>query len=287
MLPRHDEERGTRRMTERLGATSVEIVRDVERGHLRHVLFDFDGTLSLIRDGWQDEIVPLMVEVLEATGTRETRTELEACVTDFVDRLTGKQTIYQMLRLVDEIRKRGGTPSDAAEYKAEYYRRLQPRIDARIARLRAATVTREELLVDGSLGMLDGLRKRGVSLYLASGTDERYVHEEVGALGLTGYFDGGIFGAVAEYKTFSKALVIRRIIETHRLRGPALLVVGDGFVEIENGREVGAITLGVYTEEHNHYHLNADKRERLLNAGADLLAPDFRDHEALLGYLFP
>ncbi|MBN1919014.1 MAG: HAD family hydrolase [Verrucomicrobia bacterium] len=274
-------------MTERLGATSIEIVRTVERGHIRHVLFDFDGTLSLIRDGWQDEIVPLMVEVLEATGTRETRAELESCVTSFVDQLTGKQTIYQMLHLVEEIKKRGGVPGDPFEYKAEYYRRLQPRIAARLGQLREHTSAREELLVPGSLGMLDGLRARGVSLYLASGTDERYVHDEASALGLTEYFDGGIFGAVAEYKTFSKALVIKRITEEHALRGPALLVVGDGSVEIENGREVGAITLGVYTEEHNRYHLNADKRSRLLNAGADLLGPDFRDHETLLGYLFP
>lgn len=274
-------------MIRRLGNTSVEIVREVERGQIRHVLFDFDGTLSLIRDGWQDEIVPLMVEVLEATGTDETREELEACVTDFVDRLTGKQTIYQMIRLVEEVKKRGGTPGDPLEYKAEYYRRLRPRIDARIEALRTGAVARENLLVPGSLGLLDGLRARGVSLYLASGTDEQYVHAEAAVLGLTEYFDGGIFGAVAEYKTFSKALVIERIVEAHGLHGPALLVVGDGFVEIENGRGVGAITLGVYTEEHNRYHMNADKRSRLLKAGADLLAPDLRDHEALLGYLFP
>ena len=35
----------------------------------RHVLFDFDGTLSLIREGWPEVMVPMMVEVLQATGT--------------------------------------------------------------------------------------------------------------------------------------------------------------------------------------------------------------------------
>ncbi|HET6494621.1 MAG TPA: HAD family hydrolase [Thermoleophilia bacterium] len=274
-------------MIQRLGETSIEIVRGVERGHIRHVLFDFDGTLSLIRDGWQDEMVPLMVEVLEATGTDETRADLEAHVAGIVDRLTGKQTIYQMIQLAEEVRKRGGTPRDPVEYKAEYYRRLQPRIDERIAQLRGAAVTREHLLVSGSLELLDGLRARGMRLYLASGTDEQYVHDEAAVLGVTDYFDGGLFGAVSEYQTFSKARVIKRILDEHNLHGPALLVVGDGFVEIENGRDVGAITLGVYTEEHNRYHMNADKRGRLLVAGADVLAPDFRDHEALLGYLFP
>jgi len=267
--------------------TAVEVIREVERGHIRHVLFDFDGTLSLIRDGWQDVMVPLMVEVLEATGTAESREELERCVIEYVDRLTGKQTIYQMIRLAEEVTTRGGTPLDALDYKAEYYRRLQPIVDGRVEELRRGAVSREDLLLPGSLGMLEGVRERGASLYLASGTDEQYVHDEAAVLGVTDYFDGGIFGAVKEYKTFSKALVIRRIFEQQHLHGPSLLVVGDGFVEIENGRDVGAITLGVYSEEHNRYHMNADKRRRLLDAGADLLAPDFRDHAALLGYLFP
>jgi phosphoglycolate phosphatase len=274
-------------MGERLANTHVEIVRQVERGSVRHVLLDFDGTISLIRDGWQDVMVPLMVEVLAATGTDEPREALERLVIAYVDRLTGKQTIYQMLRLADEVRKRGGTPLDALDYKAEYYRRLQPRVDERIAQLRAGALRREDLLVAGSLGMLDGLCARGARLYLTSGTDEECVQAEAAALGLTAYFNGGVFGAVKDYRTFSKALVIRRIIEEQGLHGPALLVVGDGFVEIENGRDVGAITLGVYSEEHNAYHMNADKRQRLLDAGADLLAPDFRDHDALLEYLFP
>jgi phosphoglycolate phosphatase-like HAD superfamily hydrolase len=271
----------------KIANTQVEIIREVERGHSRHVLFDFDGTLSLIRDGWQDVMVPLMVEVLEVTGTDEPRDELERRVIEYVDHLTGKQTIYQMMRLADEVTKRGGTPLDPLEYKAEYYRRLQPLVDARIAELRGGAVPREDLLLPGSLAMIEGIRERGASLYLASGTDEQYVHEEAAVLEVAGYFNGGIFGAVKEYKTFSKALVIQRIFQQQDLHGPALLVVGDGFVEIENGRDVGAISLGIYSEEHNRYHMNADKRRRLLDAGADLLAPDFRDHAALLDYLFP
>jgi phosphoglycolate phosphatase len=267
--------------------TQIEIAREVERGHIRHVLFDFDGTLSLIRDGWQDVMVPLMVEVLQATGTTEPPDEIERHVIEYVDRLTGKQTVYQMIRLAEEVAKRGRTPLDPLEYKAEYYRRLQPLVDERVAELRRGARRREDLLLPGSLEMLDGLVERGAMLYLSSGTDEQYVQDEAAVLGLTAYFSGGIFGAVKEYKTFSKALVIQRILEQHSLRGPSLLIVGDGFVEIENGRDVGAITLGITSEEHNRYHMNADKRQRLLDAGADVLAPDFRDHAALLGYLFP
>jgi len=62
----------------------------------RVVLFDFDGTISLIRSGWVNVMVPMMVEILMELKTGETEEELTAVVREFVDRLTGKQTIYQM-----------------------------------------------------------------------------------------------------------------------------------------------------------------------------------------------
>jgi len=38
----------------------------------RVALFDFDGTLSLIRTGWQQVMVPMMVEILrECSGTED------------------------------------------------------------------------------------------------------------------------------------------------------------------------------------------------------------------------
>ena len=71
-------------------------------------IFDFDGTLSLLRRNWQDVMIPMMVEILAATGTRETREELARHVEDFVMRLNGKQTIYQMMQLAEEVADRGG-----------------------------------------------------------------------------------------------------------------------------------------------------------------------------------
>ncbi|MCS6831673.1 MAG: HAD family hydrolase, partial [bacterium] len=97
-----------------LPGTHIEIIRaDVPRGHIRFALFDFDGTLSLIREGWQQVMIPMMVEVLQReTPTTESEEELTRVVTEYVDRLTGKQTIYQMLQLCEEIQKRGGKPRD-------------------------------------------------------------------------------------------------------------------------------------------------------------------------------
>ena len=45
-----------------LDDSPIEIVnQSIPRGHVRHALFDFDGTLSLIREGWQGVMIPMMV----------------------------------------------------------------------------------------------------------------------------------------------------------------------------------------------------------------------------------
>ncbi|MDP7254667.1 MAG: hypothetical protein QGF00_34040, partial [Planctomycetota bacterium] len=101
-----------------LPGTLIEVIRTPANiGNYKHVLFDFDGTLSLIREGWPDIMVPMMVEFLLATGTDETEEELSKTAMDFVMRLTGKQTLYQMIQLSEEIKKRGGIPREPLEYK--------------------------------------------------------------------------------------------------------------------------------------------------------------------------
>src|ERR1700687_4928534 len=96
----------------------IEILRpNLPRGHFRSVLFDFDGTLSLIREGWPQVMIPMMVDVLRGTGTPESDAELAAAVEEFVMRLNGRQTIYQMIQLADEVRRRGGRAADPVRCK--------------------------------------------------------------------------------------------------------------------------------------------------------------------------
>src|SRR3954447_17340948 len=91
----------------------IEVLRPgLPRGRFRSVLFDFDGTLSLIREGWPLVMIPMMVEVLRQTGTAETDEQLAPAFEDFVMRLNARQTIYQMIQLADEVTKRGGTPRE-------------------------------------------------------------------------------------------------------------------------------------------------------------------------------
>src|SRR5258708_750530 len=103
-------------MTDPAGPSPLEIVNLHHcRGPFRCAVFDFDGTLSLLRGNWQGLMVPMMVEVLAATGSGESRTELTAIVEEFVTRLTGQPTMQQMLALAEEVVKRGGQRPDPAQ----------------------------------------------------------------------------------------------------------------------------------------------------------------------------
>ncbi len=81
------------------------------RPEISHVVFDFDGTLSLIRQGWPDVMVPMFTEVLPRLDG-ETEADLRMLAFEDIMRLNGKQTIYQMMQLADRIRERGGRPGN-------------------------------------------------------------------------------------------------------------------------------------------------------------------------------
>jgi len=265
----------------------IEILNsDLPRGRFRSVLFDFDGTLSLIREGWPQIMIPMMVEVLRGTETSETDSQLTAAVEEFVMRLNGRQTIYQMMQLADEVRKRGGRPREPLAYKHRYHDLLMQRIDGRLAALQSGDATPEQYTVPGSHAFLEALRQRGLTLYLASGTDLKYVRKEADLLGLSTYFGEHIYGALDDYQNFSKKMVIERILGEHGLRGEELLAFGDGFVEIEEVKRVGGVAVAVASDEVRRQGINAWKRNRLVRAGADIVIPEYRQHARLLRFLF-
>jgi phosphoglycolate phosphatase-like HAD superfamily hydrolase len=266
--------------------TRIEVIHDdFPRGKIRAALFDFDGTLSLIREGWPDVMIPMMVEHLARTPSAEARDELGRQVEEFVMRLNGKQTIYQMIQLADEVRKRGGTPREPLEYKREYHDLLWQRIAGRVAALEQGTTPAELLTVPGSRQLLERLTALGLPLYLASGTDLNYVQNEVRALGLAGFFGQHIYGAIDDYQNFSKKMVIERLAGHLSLEPGSLIGFGDGFVEIEEVKRAGGIAIGVASDEKFRTGINDWKRNRLIQAGADLILPDYRELDVLFAFL--
>lgn len=254
--------------------------------HAKVALFDFDGTLSTIRAGWIDVMVPMMVEILSATKTDESEAALYALVEEFIARLTGEQTIYQMIELARHVERRGGKPLEPLEYKRMYHDRLMQRIAHRREDLRSGAVSPEKYLVPGARALLTSLRQRGLRLYCASGTDEVFTLEEVELLKLRDFFDGGVYGAQDDYKSFSKEILIQRIIHKLECRGDELLGFGDGYVEIKNVKDAGGITVGVATAEPECRVVDEWKRRRLVEVGADFIIPNFLGHAQLLEALF-
>src|SRR5437773_6039580 len=113
------------------------------RPQISHVLFDVDGTLSLIRQGWPEVMVPMFVEMLPRIAG-DTEESVRQMLYDDIMRLNGKQTIYQMIQLAERVKERGGEPKDPLWYKHEYLRRLGDCIRARIDGLASQTIQEDD-----------------------------------------------------------------------------------------------------------------------------------------------
>ena len=264
----------------------IEIVSEsAHAGAARVVLFDFDGTISLIRAGWMDVMVPMMVDLMLETKTGETAEDFRAIALDIIGRTTGKETIYQMMELAENISRRGGAALEPLAYKKMYLDALWKHIEHRIAALGSGQASPEEYLVPGARALLEALQNRGLKMYLASGTDHAYVVAEAKLLKVDQYFSG-IFGAQDDLKSFSKGLLIKRIIDSAEFRGSEFLGFGDGYVEIEEIKKVGGVAVGVASHEPDCREVDSWKRDRLKGVGADFIVPNYLALDELLSTLF-
>src|SRR5205807_4686210 len=192
----------------------------------------------------------------------------------------------QMMALAEEVKRRGGTPLDPLVYKSRYLDRLSGVIHHRLEELRGGHCPPGKYLVPGARAFLETLKDRGLHLYLASGTDDIYMREEAGLLDISRYFDGGIYGALDDLSAFSKRILVQRIVRLPGVRGEQLIAFGDGYVEIEEVKRVGGITVGVATDEPECQTVDQWKRTRLIGVGADYIIPNFECREEILSLLF-
>jgi phosphoglycolate phosphatase-like HAD superfamily hydrolase len=265
----------------------IEILHaDLPRGCFRAVLFDFDGTLSLIREGWVQIMVPMMVAELRLTGTTEDEESLAAHVGDFVMRLNGRPTIFQMNQLAEEVRQRGGTPREPSEYEARYLDLLLRRVRSRTDAIARGQARPEDWAVPGSHAFLERLRQHGLELYMASGTDLSSVRHEAELLALAPYFGPHIYGPAQPGDGFSKRAVLERMLRDSGLRGDEVIAFGDGFVEIEEVKRIGGVAVAVASDEVQRRGIHRWKRDRLVQAGADVVIGDYRHLDWLMQFFF-
>jgi phosphoglycolate phosphatase-like HAD superfamily hydrolase len=216
--------------------------------------------------------------------------QVQIRVDEFIDASTGIQTILQMEGLIQLVKEFAMVPGDHIldkfGYKNIYNTALMEMVNKRIKNIRSEILTADKYIVKGVTGFLKCLKERGVELYLASGTDKEDVINEAELLGYADLFEKRIYGSVGDVRKYSKRMVINHIISENRLTGEELLVVGDGPVEIQECVKSGGISIGVASDELRTFGLNKKKRTRLIEAGADLIIPDFLQMELLINLLF-
>ena len=260
----------------------IEIIRPRPLAAPRLAVLDFDGTLSLVRSGWQAIMRAMMLEALAPLAHDESPDTLAQQVELAIDDLTGQATIVQMAWLAGQVAARGGRADPPAAYKARFAARLAGLVVARLEALRAGDLSPDQLLVPGARALLEVLRERGVRLALASGTDRAEVLAEAQALGVAGFFGERIYGPGPHAPGFSKRAAIDALLAEAGLPGERLLALGDGPVEIADARAVGGVAVGVVFDEARRAGADPLKRARLIAAGADLVVDDFQQHDDLL-----
>ncbi|MCC6581075.1 MAG: HAD family hydrolase [Phycisphaeraceae bacterium] len=274
--------------------SDIELVRDLPTGlNIRHAIYDHDGTLSVLREGWELVMQPMMVRAIlgQQYDTVDTAKfhRVENAVRDFIDKTTGVQTLVQMQGLVDMVRRFGCVPEDRIldehGYKRIYNDELMKIVRQRIDRLGRGELDATDFQLKNARQLLEALHARGIKLYLASGTDEPDVIAEAQAMGYADLFEGRIFGAVGDVKVEAKKMVLERIIREHHLGGSELATFGDGPIEIRETRKRGGVCVGVASDEIRRFGVNMTKRRRLIRAGADLIVPDYSQLPSLLTLL--
>ena len=193
---------------------------------IAHAVFDHDGTVSTLRQGWEAVMEPMMIEAIlgdeHQTAGETLYHKVRSRVADYVDKSTGIQTILQMEALVEMVAEFEKVPADQIldkfGYKEIYNEALMQMVNERIEKLDRGELDAGDYTVKGAVPFLELLRERGVALYLASGTDKSDVVKEAEALGYARLFDGRIYGAVGDVSKYSKKLVIKRILADHNLR---------------------------------------------------------------------
>lgn len=279
-----------------LSDSEIEICREdvlKKLGDIKHAVFDHDGTISTLRQGWEQVMEPVMLSAIlgdkKDTVDQSLLQEIKKRVQEFIEISTGIQTIVQMDGLVQMVDEFNLVPKDRIldkfAYKMIYNNELMKVVIQRLKKLDKGELTAEDCTVKGSVDFLRALKARGVKLYLASGTDIDDVIHEAELLSYADLFEGRIHGSVSDISRYSKKMVIHKIISDHQLAGNELAVFGDGPVEIKECIKSDGIAIAVASDEVKRSGLNREKRSRLIRSGAQILVPDFSQADKLLALL--
>lgn len=275
--------------------TEIEIVSQwKDQLQLKHAIFDHDGTISTLREGWELIMGPMMMKAVLGDKYKDADEALyqkvQTRVNEFIDRTTGIQTLVQMKGLLDLIREFGCVPEaqmlDEFGYKQIYNEELLKMVKEREKKLSRGELSQDDFSLKNAIPFLQKLYDAGIKLYLASGTDEEDVKNEARIMGYDHLFEGRIYGAVGDVTKEAKKMVLDRILDTiGESAFGKVATFGDGPVEIRETHKRGGVTVGIASNELKRFGLNESKRSRLIKAGADVIISDFSQINQLVSLL--
>jgi rfaE bifunctional protein kinase chain/domain len=277
--------------------TEIELCYPKEQlslGHIKHAIFDHDGTISTLRQGWESIMEPMMARAIMGSKYESSDETLYhkvlTRVRDYIDKSTGIQTVLQMEALVEMVKEFGlvceNKILDKFGYKEIYNNTLMDMVNKRIEKFHNHELDLNDYTIKGAVAFLESLKTKEVKLYLASGTDHDDVVNEAKVLGYADLFAGHIYGSVGDVTKYSKKLVFEKIIRDNNLSGSELSVFGDGPVEISESRKCDGIAVGIASDEVRRHGLNSEKRFRLIKAGAHVIIPDFSQGKEIINLCF-
>lgn len=275
--------------------TEIEIINKwEEKPQIKHAIFDHDGTISTLRQGWELIMGPMMIKAILGDKFLDADESLyqkvKARSDEFIDKTTGIQTLVQMKGLIELIREFGCVPEDKIldefGYKQIYNDELLIMVKVREEKFLKGELSIEDFTLKNAVPFLQKLHDAGVKLYLASGTDDADVKSEARLLGYDHLFEGRIYGAVGDITKEAKKNVLDRILDSIGESAFGMIATfGDGPVEMRETNKRGGIPIGIASNELRRYGLNENKRTRLIKAGADIIVPDFSQLPQLLSLL--
>ena len=275
--------------------SEIEIINKIPSDlRIRHAIFDNDGTISTLREGWEHIMAPMMIKAILGEKYHEADEsvyeKVKSAVDQLIDQTTGVQTLRQMQILAGLVAEFGFVSEDQIlnefGYKEIYNNDLMAMVRVREEKLHKGQLSVEDLTLKNAVSFLKTLYGKGIRLYLTSGTDEEDVKHEAAVLGYDSLFEGRIFGATGDVNKEAKKMVLDRILDSlGESEAASIATFGDGPVEIRETHKRGGFAAGIASNEVRRYGLNLKKRTRLIKAGADIIVPDFSQHELLFDLL--
>lgn len=262
-------------------------VRQVKPGQISHLFWDWDGNFSLLREGWQGVMAPVCVKAI--CGKTKPTEAIKREVDEMIAETTGIRTIEQMRRLVEMVRAHDLVPADQIldewGYKKVYLDALMRPVNKRIRRVESGKCSVEDMMVADALPALRAMAQCQVTMLAFSGTDEENVIQEAGVLTAASCF-AGIYGAAIALKPGEvekdKVDRLREVMQQCNLTSSQVAGGGDGPVEIRVLHEAGGLSVGIAVDEEAGFGWDIKKVSRLVDAGADVLMPDWRWYQALI-----